>query len=183
MTRPALPIGAALLGLAALAAPALAAHTQISVVRFHNETTIAAPSGRVWSALTTGRNLVTYCPVWKSEKNARVTLLHVGDVLDYRDAWGNGGRSIVTYIEKGRELRVAHEPQKGDYMCQAKFVLTPEGTGTKVDYWEQYTDESKDADREATAARVEADMASMMSGVKESCEKPRSRAPHLRVTR
>lgn len=181
MTRHRLPLAAALLALSALAAPALAAHTQVPVVRFHTETTIAAPPGRVWSSLTAGRNLVTYCPVWKSARNARVTLLHVGDVLDYRDAWGNGGRSIVTYLEKGRELRVAHEPDKGDYMCQAKFVLTPEGKGTRVEYWEQYTDESKDADREATAAKVEADMAAMMSGVKQSCEA--SRAPHLKVTR
>ena len=58
-------------------------------------------------------------------------LTRVGDVLDYTDEWGNGGRSVVTYLKKNAELRVAHEPASGAYMCQGKLILTTTGEGTK----------------------------------------------------
>src|SRR3989442_7330040 len=119
---------------------------QVPVVRLHAETEVAAPPAAVWTYMTTGKNMVTMCPVWKSAKNAAVKVSKVGDVLDYTDEWGNNGRSVVTYMVKNKELRVAHEPNKGDYICQAKLVLTPTPNGTLVHYWEQYTDESSPTD-------------------------------------
>jgi len=154
-----------------LASPSAAKHSQVPVVRLHAEAEIAAPPATVWAHLTTGKNLVTTCPVWKSARNAAVSLAKVGDVLDFTDEWGNGGRSVVTYIVKGKELRVAHEPNKGDYMCQAKLILTPTATGTKVDYWEQYTDESSATDMDATAGKMETEMAQTLAAVKQGCEK------------
>jgi uncharacterized protein YndB with AHSA1/START domain len=163
-----LVIAVVLLG--ALASAAAAEHSQVPVMRFHAQTDIAAPAASVWAHLTSGKNLVTWCPEWKSPKNAAVNLTKVGDTLDYTDDWGGGGRSVVTYIVKDRELRVAHEPNKGDYMCQAKLILTPTAGGTKVDYWEQYTDESAPADMQATAAKMEAEMAATLATVKKGCE-------------
>ena len=162
---------AALACLAALVSSALAKHAQVPVVRLHSQAEIAAPPAAVWAHLTSGKSLVTWCPVWKNGKNAAVNLTRVGDVLDYSDEWGNGGRSVVTYLVRGKELRVAHEPDKGDYMCQAKIVLTPTAGGTRVDYWEQYTDESAPKDMEATAAKMETEMTGMLAAVKKGCEK------------
>jgi len=163
-------VGAVLM-IGTLASLAAAEHKQVPVMRFHAETDIAAPAAAVWAQLTTGKNLVTWCPVWKNAKNSTAHLMKVGDALDYTDEWGGGGRSVVTYIVKDKELRVAHEPTKGDYMCQAKIILTPAAGGTKVDYWEQYTDESSPTDMQATAAKMETEMAATLAAVKKGCEK------------
>ena len=156
---------------AAIAATAVAEMKQIPVVRLHHEIEVAAPAAAVWAHMTQGKNLVTWCPQWKAPSNTRVNITKVGDVLDYSDEWGNNGRSIVTYLTKGKELRVAHEPNKGDYMCQAKLVLTPTATGTMVHYWEQYTDESVPKDLEATAQKMEAEIQNTLATLKKTVEK------------
>jgi uncharacterized protein YndB with AHSA1/START domain len=161
----------AALATAAWCAVASAKHVQVPVVRFNAEIEVSAPPSAVWSYMTTGKNLATWCPMWKSAGNARSGLNKVGDVLDFTDPWGNGGRSIVTYSVKDKEMRIAHEPTKGDYMCQAKFILTPTGSSTRVEYWEQYTDESKPEDMEATAKKMEADMQETLAALKRGVEK------------
>lgn len=163
------PISAVVLA-AFLASAAPADMKQVPVVRLHAAAEIAAPPAAVWAQITQGKNLVTWCPVWKSAKNAAVSLARVGDVLDYRDEWGNGGQSVVTFLAKDRELRVAHEPAKGDYLCQAKLVLAPTARGTKVDYWEQYTDESSAADLQATAGKMQGAMARTLASLKAGAE-------------
>jgi hypothetical protein len=109
--------------------------------------------------------------MWKSPANAKINLTHVGAVLDFTDEWGNGGRSVVTYLAPGREIRVAHEPTKGDYMCQAKLILEPSPKGTMVHYWDQYTDESPPADLAATRKKMEAATESMLAALKKAAEK------------
>jgi len=154
-----------------LATPALAKHEPITMVRVHQEAEVMAPPATVWTFMTTGKNFVTWCPEWKSSRNAAINLTRVGDSVEYTDAWGNGGRSIVTYLVKAKELRVAHEPAKGDYVCQAKFTLTPTAHGTMVRYWDQYSDESAPKDQDATAAKVEAEMTSTLAALKQAVEK------------
>lgn len=154
-----------------LAAPAIAAWKQVPVVRLTSETDIAAPAAAVWTHLTAGKNLVTWCPVWKTPANARAGIAKVGDVLDYTDEWGNGGRSIVTYLVRNRELRVTHEPTNGSYMCQAKILLEARGAVTHVTYVEQYTDESKPADLEATAGKMEGEMSATLAALKKAVER------------
>ena len=77
----------------------------------------------------------------------------------------------MTYLAKDRELRVAHEPTKGDYMCQAKIVLERSGPGTRVHLWEQYTDESSPADMQATAQKMETELASTLAALKKGLER------------
>ena len=161
----------AALALLGAGSAALARPEKVTVVRLYGETEVAAPPAAVWGYLTTGKNIVTWCPQWKNMKNAAVNITKVGDVLTYTDEWGNGGRSIVTYLAKGKELRVAHEPNKGDYMCQAKLVLAPTAKGTTVRYWDQYTDESPPQDQEATAGKMEAEIASTLATLKKGVEK------------
>jgi len=160
------------LGLALLPAAAFAADSQqVAFVKIHASTHVAAAPAAVWAHVTQGRNLVTWCPEWKSPGNARVTIARVGDVLDYTDAFGNGGRSIVTFVAPNRELRVAHEPAKGDYVCQGKIVLTPAAGGTTVDFWDSYSDASPPADLDATKGKMEAEAAASMAALKKQVER------------
>jgi hypothetical protein len=156
---------------AAIATRGMAETKQVPVVRIHHQVDVAAPPAAVWAYLTQGKNLVTWCPEWKAPSNTKVSIAKVGDVLDYSDEWGNNGRSIVTYLVKDKELRVAHEPNKGDYMCQAKFVLGGTGKGTRVDYWEQYTDESPSKDLPYTARKVEGEMKETLAALKKGVER------------
>ncbi len=157
--------------LLAFESTAMAEHTRVPVVRVHAQAQIAAPPAAVWAWMTQGKNLVTWCPQWKAPANAKASITKVGDVLDYADEWGNGGRSIVTYMVKGKELRVTHEPNKGDYMCQAKFILEPVGTGTRVHLWDQYTDESSATDMQATAQKMDAELANTLVALKKGVER------------
>jgi uncharacterized protein YndB with AHSA1/START domain len=154
-----------------IASAALAATQQIPVVRLHNQITVAAPPAAVWEYVTSGSHFATWCPEWKAPANAKIHLTRIGDVVDYRDAWGNGGRSIVTYFDRNHELRVAHEPSKGDYMCQAKVVLEPSGNGTIVHFWEQYTDESGPKDLAATADKMQNEFVANLAALRSSIEK------------
>jgi len=158
----AIPVAIAVLVSAALVR---AEPQQVPVMRLTAESEIAASPTQVWNYMTKGKNLVTWCPYWKSADNTKVDLHAVGDVLDYTDDWGNGGRSIVTYLDAGKELRVAHEPSDGSYMCQSRLLLSEAGKGTKVVYVEQYTDESGPDDRKATAAKMQEAMEATLAAL------------------
>ncbi|OGF13599.1 MAG: hypothetical protein A2W00_07860 [Candidatus Eisenbacteria bacterium RBG_16_71_46] len=164
-------VPAALMLVAAGAGAVRADHQQVPMVKIQLEQEIAAPPAAIWAHMTSGKSLVTWCPVWKSEKNAAVNLARVGDVLDFTDEWGNGGRSVVTYLSKEKELRVAHEPNDGSYLCQAKLTLVPKGGTTIVRYLEQYTDESPAKEMEATQAKTEGEMRQTLMALKKQVEK------------
>lgn len=150
---------AALVTLAPVAGAAPApAPKKVPMVSLSVQSRVAAPPGAVWAQITQGKNLVTWCPVWKSAANQKVNLSRVGDALDFTDAYGNGGRSVVTFYSKDRELRVAHEPNDGSYVCRARLTLEAEGGGTRVTFGEMYSDESKPADMAATAAKTRREM-------------------------
>jgi uncharacterized protein YndB with AHSA1/START domain len=144
--------------------------SEISTVRLSAEIQTDASPDVVWKALTTGSSLVTWCPYWTSPANGEAQLDAVGDVLVFTDEWGNGGQSVVTFLDPGRELRVAHEPTDGSYMCQAKLMLTPGEHGTAITYIEQYTDESSAEDREATAQSMQAQMVETLKALKKNAE-------------
>lgn len=143
---------------------------EIPMVRLHAQTTVAASPAAVWSEMTQGKNLVTWCPVWKNPANAKIAIAKVGDVLDFTDEWGHGGRSVVTYLVRDHELRVAHEPNDGSYVCQAKTMLTPKGNTTVVDYWEQYSDDSTPANRAATMSKMESELNRTLANLKSAVE-------------
>jgi uncharacterized protein YndB with AHSA1/START domain len=144
---------------------------QIPMVRIHSDIQIAAPPAAVWAFVTSGKNFATWCPNWRAPANAKLIITRVGDVLDYTDAFGNGGRSIVTYLVRDRELRITHEPNKGDYICQAKIVLAQASGGTLVDFWDQYTDESAAKDMEATRQKMQAAADQSLADIKRAIEK------------
>jgi hypothetical protein len=47
---------------------------------------------------------------------------------------------------------VTWEPETGGYLCGKRIVLTAAGKGTKVEYWDRYTDDQPNVDE--TAAQV-----------------------------
>lgn len=145
--------------------------SETPLVRIELTSTINAKPDAVWKWLVKGKNLVTWCPVWKSEANTKVDLSKVGDTLDFTDQWGNGGRSIVTFLIEKKELRVAHEPADGSYLCQSRVVLTPSGSGTNLKWVEQYSDASIAADKAATATKMETDIAANLVALKAAIEK------------
>jgi uncharacterized protein YndB with AHSA1/START domain len=144
---------------------------EVPMVRITDEVEISAAPAEVWKQMTSGASLIAWCPYWRSEANAKVKIEKVGDVLEFQDEWGNTGRTVITFIEKGKELRMAHEPADGSYVCHATLMLKAEGDKTKVSYVEQYTDESKPADANATAAKMGEQMKATLQALKRSVEK------------
>jgi hypothetical protein len=143
---------------------------KVAMVRMETETLVAASPAVVWEYMVTGKNFVTWCPVWKSDANQKVHIKKIGDVLEFMDEWGNGGRSVVTFIEPLKELRVAHEPGDGSYVCQSKLLLSEAGGKTKVVFVEQYTDERSDEEIAATAKDVEGRLAGTLQALKTAVE-------------
>jgi uncharacterized protein YndB with AHSA1/START domain len=157
--------------LCVISSHAFADMSEIAMVKLKADAQINASPNQVWKQMTAGESLVTWCPYWKSEKNSSVTISKVGDVLDFQDDWGNGGRSIITYLQKNSEIRIAHEPADGSYVCHSTLKLEPAGEGTHVTYVEQYTDESAKEDKKATSARMQAAMKEALAALKAAAEK------------
>jgi outer membrane protein OmpA-like peptidoglycan-associated protein len=153
-----------------LTTAAAAAPTRVTTMRLVAETDVAAAPDAVWGWITNGKNLVTWCPVWKSGENAKVHITKIGDVLDFSDEWGNGGRSIVTFVNKDKELRVAHEPDNGSYMCQSKFLVAATPTGAHVTWVEQYTEEQPPAIADKNASDMELQMSATLQALKGGVE-------------
>ena len=143
---------------------------EVRMVRLTDEVEISAAPADVWLQMTSGASLIAWCPYWRSEANAKVTIEKVGDVLEFNDEWGNTGRTVITFVEKDRELRMVHEPADGSYVCHATLTLKAVGDDTVVSYVEQYTDESKPADASATAVKMGEQMAATLQALKRSIE-------------
>jgi uncharacterized protein YndB with AHSA1/START domain len=171
MTKRYLTLALAVAVLCVVSSHAVADMSEIAMVKLKADTQVKASPEQVWKQMTTGKSLVTWCPYWKSEKNSSVMISKVGDVLDFQDDWGNGGRSIITFVEKNKEIRIAHEPMDGSYVCHSTLMLEPAGEGTHVTYIEQYTDESGMDDKKATSAKMQAAMKEALAALKANAEK------------
>jgi hypothetical protein len=173
MLRPTVLSSAAcvLLLWSATAGPARAEIHQVTTVRIHSQIRIDAGPAAIWRYATLGSHFVSWMPEWKQPRNARINLVRVGDWLDSVDDWNNKGRSVVTFLSRDRELRLANDPFDGSFMCQTKLLLNPDGGGTTVQLIEQYTDESNATDSRATAAKLQAGMDRALQSLKTAVEK------------
>lgn len=144
---------------------------EVRMVRLTDEIEISAAPADVWMQMTSGASLIAWCPYWRSEANAKVKIEKVGDVLEFNDEWGNTGRTVITFIERAKELRMVHEPADGSYVCHARLMLKALSGKTVVSYVEQYTDESKPADAKATAAKMGEQMKATLQALKRSVER------------
>lgn len=144
---------------------------EVRMVRLTDQVEISAAATDVWMHMMSGSSLIAWCPYWRSEANAKVTIEKVGDVLEFHDEWGNTGRTVITFVEKPKELRMAHEPADGSYVCHATLTLKAMGDKTVVSYVERYTDESSPADAKATAAKMGEQMKETLQALKRTVEK------------
>jgi hypothetical protein len=158
---------------AASAGPARAEIHQVTTVRIHSRIRIDAGAAPIWRYATMGSHFASWIPEWKQPRNARINLMRVGDWLDSVDEWNNKGRSVVTYLSRDRELRLANDPLDGSFMCQTKLLLEADGAGTTVQFIEQYTDEGNATDARATAAKVQASMDRSLQSLKAAVENHR----------
>lgn len=167
----------------AAAGPVRAEVKQVMTAKIRSEISIHAPAAPIWLYATQGRNFAAWMPDWNQPRNATINLVKVGDWLDSVDEWNNRSRSVVTYADRNRELRIANDPLNGSFMCQTKLRLDPDAGGTRVQLTEQYTDESRPADFNATAMKMQAAMDRSLAALKAGVEKgtdrggPRRRHP------
>ena len=164
---------AALLVLAATAAMGTGgvSVSKMALVTIDGSVEIGAPPAEVWSALTDGDKVQSWCPMWKKAPVATRSLASLGASIAFQDEYGNAGKSVVIYVEPAKELRVAHVPDNGSYLCQAKFVLEGKGSGTVVKVTEQYSDALEVPTDRDTATTTKNAIAKYLGDLKALAEK------------
>lgn len=128
---------------ASLSTPALSqsvAVSKMALMTFTGSIEIKAAPAQVWAALTEIDKMKAWYPGWKNAVATTKPLAAVGQMLDYVDEWNNAGKTVVLFFAKNQELRLAHTPNDGSYVCQLKFKLEVKGASTVVTAVDQYSD-------------------------------------------
>jgi len=145
--------------------------SKMALMTFTGTMEVKAPPAQVWMALIDGAKVQTWYPGWKGATGVK-PLNTIGASITYKDEWGNPGKSVVIYASKDKELRLAHVPDDGSYVCQVKFKLEGKGAGTMVTATDQYSDNlDVPLDRD-TAATAKASMMKYLAALKALAEKP-----------
>jgi hypothetical protein len=157
---------------AALTATLLSAGIALAILPMKKGTLVTIPAtielkvppAKVWATITSvdGFSALT------GFKAGGGTFTKIGDSAPAQ-AWEDTGRLVVTELVPGKELRVAFEPAQGHYLCQKRLLLTPTSEGTKLEYWDRYTDDQPNADQ--TAQQVAADTEKAIDAFKKMMEK------------
>jgi hypothetical protein len=145
--------------------------SKLALMTFEGKMEVKASPAQVWAALTDADKAPSWYPYWKTNKPAQA-LTSIGQTMIYIDGWNNKGKSVVIYIDKGKELRLAHMPDDGSYVCQSKFIIEPKGIATMVTIIEQYSDNLDVPLDKDTAAKVDQEMTQYMAALKTLAEKP-----------
>jgi len=138
---------------------------KMALMSFTGSVEVKATPLQIWPALTEPAKAKLWYPGWKNTVETQ-NLSAVGQSLGFVDEWANAGKSIVLFVNKNKELRMAHMPNDGSYVCQVKFKLEPKGTGTLVTIIDQYSDEADVPLDRDTAAQVKAGMAKYLTDLK-----------------
>jgi hypothetical protein len=125
----------------------------------------ASPSA-VWTAVTTwvGFGALTGFQPTGPEKS----FSKIGDSVPAK-VWDDRGTLVVTGFSPQKEVRVTWEPGNASYLCAKRVVLTPSAGGTKLEYWDRYTDDQPNADE--TARKVAADTQQHIAAFRKMVEK------------
>jgi hypothetical protein len=112
---------------------------------------VKAPVAAVWALAT---RVTGFCMLTGFVPDATATEKTFAALGDAASAtvWSDSGVLVATYVAKEKELRVTWEVANGGYLCAKRIVLSPTPTGTKVEYWDRYTDDQANVDE--TAAEV-----------------------------
>lgn len=114
--------------------------SKMALLTFTGSAEVKAAPAQVWTALTEIDKMKAWYPGWKNVAATARPLAAVGQMLDYVDEWNNAGKTVVLFLAKNQELRIAHVPNDGSYVCQLKFKLEPKGVSTLVTVVDQYSD-------------------------------------------
>jgi uncharacterized protein YndB with AHSA1/START domain len=159
----------------ALAALSVAADnvsvSKMALVTLDGSIDIAAPPAKVWAALTDADKVQSWCPLWTQPPAGGKSLATPGNTVTFKDEYGNVGKSIVLYAEPMKELRIAHVPDNGSYVCQVKFTLQGGENATTVKVIEQYSDEMNVALDKDTALKTKNEIAKSLADLKTLAEK------------
>lgn len=126
---------------------------------------LKAPPAKVWAAVT---SMEGFAALTGFKTTGGASFGKLGDSVAAQ-AWEDKGRLVVTEFVPQKELRVTFEPARGHYLCQKRIVLTPSAVGTRLEYWDRYTDDLPNAD--ATARQVVAETEKMVAAFQKMVEK------------
>ena len=119
---------------------------------FEGEIVIDASPEKIWATLT---NLKDFCAIMDFEfQSGKEQVAAVGDVARMK-VWSDPCTYLVTYVATHKELRLALEPDNASYICQKRWLLTPEGKSTRVHLIDRYT-ESGEQSAESLRQQAEA---------------------------
>ena len=144
--------------------------SKMALMTFAGTMEVKAPPAQVWATLTDGAKVQSWYPGWKGATGVK-SLAMLGASIAYRDEWNNPGKSVVIYAAKDKELRLAHVPDDGSYVCQVKFKLEAKGAGTTVTVTDQYSDNLEVPLDRDTAATAKASMMKYLTALKAAAEK------------
>lgn len=114
--------------------------SKMALITIRASVEIDAPIDDVWTTLTQTDLAHSWYPGWKNA-GGTTALNRVGSTIRFDDGYGNSGLSVVLYVDPGAELRVAHAPDNGSYLCQVRFKLSQRPGKTVVEVTEQYSDD------------------------------------------
>jgi len=152
-------------GLALASAKAQPAEvTKMALVTIDVQTELAASVAEVWMALTETATASRWYPAWSEAEDDAAALDAVGRTIRFTDEYGNHGRSVVVYVAPRAEIRFAHVPDDGAYLCQTSITLQAVGRKTQLHVREQYSDQlDVPVDRDTAATTRDRLLASLKS--------------------
>ncbi|HET6349684.1 MAG TPA: SRPBCC domain-containing protein [Candidatus Krumholzibacteria bacterium] len=165
-----LAVCACLIATAALAADNVSV-SKMALVTMDGSVDIAASPAKVWSTLTDADKIQSWCPMWKEPPKGGASLASLGNAVSFTDDYGNPGKSVVVYVDAMKELRIAHVPDNGSYVCQVKFNLEGKGNTTTVKVTEQYSDDMNVPLDKDTALQTKTEIAKYLANLKTEAEK------------
>jgi uncharacterized protein YndB with AHSA1/START domain len=142
---------------------------KMALVSFTSTMEVKASPAQVWAAITEPAKAKGWYPHWKGAPQTQA-LAAVGQSINFVDEWSNAGKSVVLFVDKNKELRVAHMPNDGSYVCQVKFKLEPKGSGTVVTVIDQYSDDLNVPLDKDTAAKVKEGTTKYMAALRAAVE-------------
>jgi hypothetical protein len=104
--------------------------------------------GAVWEVLSTVRSTSMWYPHWKPERDAMRELTAPGDTIAFYVGDVPAGKSVVTWIERLKELRIVHEGAGGSELGRVRMKLEPAHGGVGLLYEETVPAAGVDLPRE-----------------------------------
>ncbi len=111
---------------------------------------VKAPIAKVWAAASSVEGFCAITGFVPDPGAPTKRFAAIGDAVP-ASVWTDRGMLVATYVAEEKELRVTWEVASGAYLCGKRLVLSPTAAGTRVEYWDRYTDDQANVDETAAA--------------------------------